>query len=148
MSRIWEPENKFKIWLEIELLAVEGWAKLGKIPKDVPAKIRKKAKFDVNRIDEIEKTVKHDVIAFLTNVAESVGEDSRFIHMGLTSSDLLDTTLAIHLKEASNIILHGLKAFSDVLKKRAYEFKDTVMIGRSHGIHAEPITFGLKLALC
>ena len=146
MSRIWEPENKFKIWIEIELLAVEGWAKLGKIPKDVPAKIRKKAKFDVNRIDEIEKTVKHDVIAFLTNVAESVGPDARYLHWGLTSSDVLDTCFSVQLRQASEIILGDLQGLLEVLKRRALEHKTTPMIGRTHGIHAEPITFGLKIA--
>lgn len=146
MSRIWEPQNKFKIWLEIELLAAEGWAKLGKIPKDIPAKIRKKAKFDVDRIDEIEKTVKHDVIAFLTNIAESVGPDARYLHWGLTSSDILDTCFSVQLRMASEIILGDMQALLDVLKRRALEHKMTPMIGRTHGIHAEPITFGLKIA--
>ncbi len=147
MANIWSVKNKYEKWLQIEIAVCEALVEKGKIPKSALENIKSNAKFDPSRIDEIEKTVKHDVIAFLTNVAEHIGEDSRYIHMGMTSSDLLDTALAIHLKEASNIILHGLKAFSDVLKKRAYEFKDTVMIGRSHGIHAEPVTFGLKLAL-
>lgn len=145
MSRIWEPENKFKIWLEIELLAAEGWVKLGKIPKEIPAKIRKKAQFDVERIDEIEKTVKHDVIAFLTNVAESVGPDARYLHWGLTSSDVLDTCFSVQLRQASGIILGDLLALLEVLKRRALEHKMTPMIGRTHGIHAEPMTFGLKI---
>jgi len=146
MTALWEPENRFKIWLEIELLAVEAWAKLGKIPKDIPAKIRKKAKFDVDRIDEIEKTVKHDVIAFLTNVNENVGADGRYLHWGLTSSDVLDTCLSVQLRQASEILLGDLQSVLEVLKKRAIEHKNTPCIGRSHGIHAEPTTFGLKVA--
>ena len=146
MSRIWEPENKFKIWLEIEILAVEGGEKLGRVPKGTVATIRKKAKFDIARIDEIEKTVKHDVIAFLTNVAESIGPEARFLHLGLTSSDVLDTCFSVQLKQASEIIIDDLKALLKVLKKRAQEHKNTPMIGRTHGIHAEPLTFGLKVA--
>jgi adenylosuccinate lyase len=146
MSRIWEPENKFKIWLEIELLAAEGWERLGRIPKGTVGAIRKKAKFDIARIDEIEKTVKHDVIAFLTNIAESVGPEARFLHLGLTSSDVLDTCFSVQLKQASEIIIQDLKALLKVLEKRAREHKKTPMIGRTHGIHAEPITFGLKVA--
>jgi len=146
MAALWEPENKFKIWLEIELLAAEAWAGLGRIPKETVATIRKKAKFDVAKIDEIEKTVKHDVIAFLTNVAESVGLDARFLHLGLTSSDVLDTCFGVQLKQAADLILEDLKSLLKVLEKRAVEFKKTPMIGRSHGIHAEPITFGLKVA--
>lgn len=146
MSSIWEPQNKFKIWLEVELLAAEAWEKLGRIPKGTVAKIRKKAAFDQNRIDDIEKTVKHDVIAFLTNVAESVGTDARYLHLGLTSSDVLDTCLAVQLKQSCDLILQDLEVLLKVVKKRALEHKMTPMIGRSHGIHAEPITFGLKLA--
>ncbi len=150
MAALWEPENRFKIWLEIELLAAEGWAKLGKIPKDIPAKIRQKIKktacFDVARIEEIEKTVKHDVIAFLTNVNENVGPEGRYLHWGLTSSDVLDTCLSVQLRQASEIILSDLEGLLEVLKRRALEHKRTPMIGRSHGIHAEPITFGLKVA--
>ena len=147
MASIWSIKNKYEKWLQIEIAVCEALAEKGEIPKSALENIKSNAKFDPSRIDEIEKTVKHDVIAFLTNVAEHVGEDSRYIHMGMTSSDLLDTALAIQLKEASAIILKDLNVLSDVLKKRAYEFKDTVMIGRSHGIHAEPVTFGLKLAL-
>jgi adenylosuccinate lyase len=146
LTAIWDPENRFKIWLEIELLAAEAWAKLGKIPKDIPDQIRKKAKFDVARIDEIEKTVKHDVIAFLTNVNENVGPDGRYLHWGLTSSDVLDTCFSVQLKQASEVLLKDLDQLLDVLKKRALEHKKTPMIGRSHGIHAEPTTFGLKVA--
>lgn len=147
MARIWEPANKFQKWLDVEIAACEAWAKLGKIPDKSLKTIVKKARFDVNRIDEIERTVKHDVIAFLTSVAEYVGPDSRFIHMGLTSSDILDTSLALLLKEAAELIIEDIEEFLEVLKVKAYEHKDTVMMGRSHGIHAEPITFGLKLAL-
>ncbi|MBI5970445.1 MAG: adenylosuccinate lyase [Deltaproteobacteria bacterium] len=147
MSRIWEPENRFRQWLCVELAACEAWGKLGRIPKKSIATIFKKARFDVARIDEIEKTVKHDVIAFLTCVAEFVGPDSRFVHIGLTSSDVLDTSLALMLREAADIIIGGIKAMMEVLKDRAYEHKNTVMMGRSHGVHAEPMTLGLKFAL-
>lgn len=146
MARIWEPENKFKIWLEVELLACEGWERLGRVPKGTAARIRKKAKFSVERIDEIEKTVQHDVIAFLTNVAESVGPESRYLHLGLTSSDVLDTCFSIQLKEAGTLLIEDLQALLKVLKTKAVKYKTTPMIGRTHGIHAEPITFGLKVA--
>jgi len=147
MGRIWEPENRFTKWLEVEIAACEGMAEEGLIPKAALENIKKKARFSVDRILEIEEETKHDVIAFLTNVAEYVGPDSRFIHMGLTSSDILDTSFAMQLKEAMTLILDGAKALMAVLKDRAFEHKQTVMIGRSHGIHAEPITFGLKLAV-
>jgi adenylosuccinate lyase len=146
MAAIWEPENRFRIWLEVEILACEAQAKLGVIPKDAPAKIRKKADFDVARIDEIEREVKHDVIAFLTSVGEYVGKESRYIHVGMTSSDVLDTSFAVQLQQASDIILAGLDRVLKALKKRALEHRNTVCIGRSHGIHAEPTTFGVKLA--
>ena len=147
MAAVWSQENKYRKWLLVETLACEAWAKLGKVPQSALANIKKKADFDPARVDEIEREVKHDVIAFLTNVAEYVGPDSRFIHMGLTSSDVLDTALAIQMKEAADIIIKDIEDLLDVLKARAYEHKDTVMIGRSHGIHAEPVTFGLKMAL-
>ncbi|MBI5892976.1 MAG: adenylosuccinate lyase [Deltaproteobacteria bacterium] len=147
MAKIWETENRFKKWLDIEVAACEAWAKLGEIPNNAVKNIRDKACFDIKRIDEIEAVVKHDVIAFLTSVAEFVGTDSRYIHKGMTSSDVLDTSLAILLKEASDLIITGIKSMMGVLKEKAFEYKDTVMIGRSHGIHAEPITFGLKMAL-
>ncbi len=146
MSRLWDARTRFEKWLEVELAACEAWAKLGRIPKKSLGNIVKKAAFDVGRIDEIEKTVKHDVIAFLTSVAEHVGPDSRYIHIGLTSSDVLDTSLALLLREAADIIIVDIKALMEVIKARAKEHKLTVMMGRSHGIHAEPITFGLKLA--
>ena len=147
MSRIWEPENRFRKWLEIEILACEAWAKLGKIPQKALDTIKARADFDMQSIDEIEKTVKHDVIAFLTSVAEFVGSDSRYIHRGLTSSDILDTSLALLLREAADLVVADIKGVMGVIKDRAFEHKHTVMIGRSHGIHAEPITFGLKMAL-
>jgi adenylosuccinate lyase len=147
MSAIWSPENRYQKWLDIEIFACEALARRGEIPKASLRKIKAKAGFDVARIDEIEKTTKHDIIAFLTSVTEKVGEDGRFIHMGLTSSDILDTSLAILLKEAAEILIEDIDQLLDVLKKKAFAYKDTVMIGRSHGIHAEPITFGLKMAL-
>ncbi|MCX5841571.1 MAG: adenylosuccinate lyase [Deltaproteobacteria bacterium] len=147
MSAIWSPENRYQKWLDIEVFACEAMARRGEIPKASLRKIKAKAGFDVARIDEIEKTTKHDIIAFLTSVTEKVGEDGRFIHRGLTSSDILDTSLAILLKEAAEILVEDIDQLLDVLKKKAFAYKDTVMIGRSHGIHAEPITFGLKMAL-
>ena len=147
IKKIWTDENKFKKWLDIELAVCEAWNKLGEIPDDALKNIKEKASFNVDRILEIEKTVKHDVIAFLTCVAEYVGEDSRFIHKGLTSSDILDTSFNLLLKEAGEILLEDLENFKNVVKERAFEHKYTVMIGRSHGIHAEPITFGFKLAV-
>ncbi|MFH1158977.1 MAG: adenylosuccinate lyase [Pseudomonadota bacterium] len=146
MTAIWEPENRFKIWLEIEMLACEAQAEIGVIPKDAPAKIRAKAKFDIKRIDEIEKVVRHDVIAFLTSVGEHVGDEARHIHLGITSSDVLDTGFSVQLKQASNLIIAGLDMLLKTLKLRVLEYKDTLCIGRSHGIHAEPTTFGMKLA--
>lgn len=147
MARIWEPENKFKKWLEVEILACEAWAMLGEIPKNALNNIKAKADFNIQRIDDIEKTVKHDVISFLTSVAEFVGHDSRYIHKGLTSSDILDTSLALLFKEAADLIVADIKKLMDAIKKQAFKHKNTVMIGRSHGIHAEPITFGIKMAL-
>jgi len=147
MTVIWSPENRYRKWLDIEILACEALALRGEIPEASLKNIREKAGFDVDRIDEIEKTTKHDVIAFLTSVAEKVGEDGRFIHMGLTSSDILDTSLAVLLCEAADIIIEDLDALLAALKRKALAHKNTPMIGRSHGIHAEPITFGLKMAL-
>jgi adenylosuccinate lyase len=147
MGSIFSDENRYAIWLEIELLACEAQADLGIIPRDSLTTIRAKAKFDLKRINEIEAEVKHDVIAFLTSVGEFVGPDSRFIHLGMTSSDVVDTALSVQMKQAGELLLQDLGALRDVLARRAKEFKTTVMIGRSHGIHAEPTTFGLKLAL-
>ncbi len=147
MRKIWSEQNKFDKWLKIEILACEALAELGKIPNSSLQNIKKKARYNIKRINQIERETKHDVIAFLTNISENVGKDSRYIHLGLTSSDVLDTALAIQLKEASNILLIDLNRLVQALKEKAFEYKDTVMIGRSHGIHAEPITFGLKMAL-
>ncbi|MDI6765566.1 MAG: adenylosuccinate lyase [Bacteroidota bacterium] len=147
MGKIWTEENKFQTWLDIEILACEAQAELGVIPKDAVRVIREKAKFDAKRIDEIEAEVKHDVIAFLTNVGEYVGPESRFIHLGMTSSDILDTGLSLQMKQSADLLLKDLSLLQNVFARRAKEFKYTVMIGRTHGIHAEPITFGLKLAL-
>jgi adenylosuccinate lyase len=147
MGAIWQDENKYRIWLEIETLAVEARAEMGDVPEEDARAIRERGSFEVERVLEIEETTKHDVIAFLTNVAEHVGEPSRHVHFGMTSSDVLDTCLAVQLKQAGEIILEELEALRDVLARRAKEFKYTITIGRSHGIHAEPTTFGLKLAL-
>lgn len=147
MGRIWEDENRFRIWLEIELLACEAKAELGSIPNEAAQAIRARAKFDAKRVLEIENEVQHDVIAFLTNVNEHVGAESRYIHDGMTSSDVLDTALAVQMKQSGELLLTGLQSLKDVLGRRAKEFKRTIMMGRTHGIHAEPITLGLKFAL-
>ncbi len=146
MVAIWEPESRFQIWLDIETYACEAQAELGVIPAAAAAAVRQKGAFEIDRIDEIERETKHDVIAFLTNLAEHVGEPARFVHQGMTSSDVLDTCLAVQLTRACDILLADLDELLTVLKRRAFEHKDTVCIGRSHGIHAEPTTFGLKLA--
>lgn len=146
MAAIFEPENRFKIWLEIETLAAEKMAQDGTVPKSVPKSLREKGAFDVARIDEIEREVKHDVIAFLTSVAEHVGEDSRYVHQGMTSSDVIDTAFSVQLSQAADILLADLDDVLSALKKRGIEHRDTLCIGRSHGIHAEPTTFGFKLA--
>jgi len=147
MGRIWEAENRYAKWLEVEIAACEAMAEENVIPREAVKNIKKKARFSVERILEIEEETKHDVIAFLTNVEEYVGPDSRYIHLGLTSSDVLDTSFALLLKEAMALIISDVKDFMAVLRERAMEHKDTVMVGRSHGIHAEPITLGLKLAV-
>jgi len=147
MGKIWTEQRKLETWLEIELLACEALSELGEIPAEAVKEIREKARFDVHRVNEIEKVTKHDVIAFLTNVGESIGPLSKYLHYGLTSSDILDTSLALLLRESSELILQDLHRFLRVLKEKAFHYKETVMIGRSHGVHAEPITFGLKMAL-
>jgi adenylosuccinate lyase len=147
MGGIWDEKNKYSIWLTIEIFACEAQAELGVIPAEAAKIIRERAKFDVSRIDTIELEVKHDVIAFLTNVGEHVGPESRYIHLGMTSSDVLDTALAMQMKQSGELLLKDLEELREILRRRAKEFKNTVMIGRSHGIHAEPTTFGLKLAL-
>jgi len=147
MAAVWEPENRFRKWLQIEIWACEAMAKMGQVPAAALRAIRKKAGFDVARIEAIEKVVKHDVIAFLTAVSEGIGPGARYLHLGLTSSDVLDTSLAMLMSEAAAILEKDLKDFLQVLKRRALEHRRTFMIGRTHGMHAEPITFGLILAL-
>ncbi len=148
MRKIWSDERKYQIWLEIETLACEAMAVLGQIPKKDAAEIRERARFSIPKIVEIEKRTNHDVIAFLENVAESVGPAARWIHQGLTSSDILDTTLAVQLTESATILLDDLKKLRIAVADKARQFKMTPMIGRSHGIHAEPITLGLNLPSC
>ncbi len=147
MGRIWSEENGFQKWLEVEILAAEGMARLGKVPKAAVARIKKNARFNVKRIREIEREVKHEIIAFLSSVAESIGDDARYLHVGMTSSDVMDTALALQFKEASALLVQDAKDLMKVLRRQAARYKWTVMIGRTHGVHAEPITFGLKLAL-
>ena len=146
MAQIWEPDNRFRIMLEVETLAAEAMEINGSIPQGVAKAIRERGKFDANRIDEIEREVKHDVIAFLTNVAEHVGDEAKFMHQGMTSSDVIDTSFAVQLQQASDLILADLDRVLAALKKRALEHQNTICIGRSHGIHGEPTTFGVKLA--
>ncbi|MGC6476445.1 MAG: adenylosuccinate lyase [Parvibaculales bacterium] len=146
MAAIWTPESRFGIWLDIETHAMDAMADLGIVPKEAAQKVREKGGFDVDRIDEIEREVKHDVIAFLTSLSEHVGPEARFVHQGMTSSDVLDTCLNVQLVRAADLLLEDMDALLAAIKKRAYEHKDTVTIGRSHGIHAEPTTFGLKMA--
>jgi len=147
MAAIWSEANRFARWLEIEILATEALARLGKVPGDVPDRIREKARVDVSRIHEIEREVHHEVIAFLRCVGESVGDDARFIHVGMTSSDVMDTALSLQLKEASEVILEDVERLLSVLHEQALRYKEMPMMGRTHGIHAEPVTFGLKMAL-
>ncbi len=146
MSAIWEAENRFRIWFEIEALACDALAMAGIIPASAAKAIREKGRFEIARIDAIEREIHHDVVAFLTNLAEHIGPEARFLHQGMTSSDVLDTCLAVQLRQASDILLADLDALLAVLKRRAFEHKTTLTIGRSHGIHAEPTTFGVKLA--
>jgi adenylosuccinate lyase len=146
MTGIWAPENRFRIWFEIEAYACEAQAALGVIPESAARAVRERGAFEVERIDAIERETHHDVIAFLTNLAEHVGPEARFVHQGMTSSDVLDTAFAVQLKEAADLLLADLDALLAALKRRAFEHKLTPTIGRSHGIHAEPTTFGLKLA--
>ncbi|MBT7641700.1 MAG: adenylosuccinate lyase [Rhodobiaceae bacterium] len=146
MTALWEAESRFSIWLEIETHAMDAMVKLGIVPAEAAKAVREKGNFDVERIDEIEREVKHDVIAFLTSLAEYVGPEARFVHQGMTSSDVLDTCLSVQLMRASDILLKDLDALLAAIKKRAMEHKMSACIGRSHGIHAEPTTFGLKMA--
>lgn len=146
MSKIWTDQNKYRIWFEIEAHACDAQVKLGVIPEQAAKDVWEKGNFEVARIDEIERTTKHDVIAFLTNLAEYVGDSSRFVHQGMTSSDVLDTCLSVQLKQAADLLLEDIDGLLEALKKRAWESKDMLCMGRSHGIHAEPVTFGLKFA--
>lgn len=146
MKRVWSDENKFNKWLQVEIAVCEAWAELGVIPREEIPKI-KKARLDLQRMDEILKVTHHDVTAFLKAIAESLGEESRYIHLGLTSSDIIDTALGLQLVEATNILEKGLDELTSVIREKAIRYKDTIMIGRTHGVHAEPTTFGLKLAL-
>ncbi|MCK4723709.1 MAG: adenylosuccinate lyase, partial [Dehalococcoidia bacterium] len=146
MKKVWADETKFDKWLQVEIAVCEAWAELGTIPREEIPKIRK-ARFDLGRFDEILKKTHHDMTAFLGSVAESLGEESRFIHLGLTSNDIIDTGLNLQLVEASDILARAIAGLIEVLKEKAVAHKKTIMIGRTHGVHAEPITFGLKLAL-
>ncbi|MBT2687769.1 adenylosuccinate lyase [Bacillus sp. ISL-47] len=147
MGAIWTEENRFQAWLEVEILACEAWAELGDIPKEDVQKIREKASFDINRIKEIEEETRHDVVAFTRAVSETLGEERKWVHYGLTSTDVVDTALSYLIKQANDILLKDLERFVEILKNKAREHKHTVMMGRTHGVHAEPTTFGLKLAL-
>jgi len=147
MGSIWTEENRFKAWLEVEILACEAWAELGVIPKEDVKKLRENASFDINRIKEIEEETKHDVVAFTRAVSETLGEERKWVHYGLTSTDVVDTALSYLLKQANEILLKDLENFIEILKNKALEHKYTVMMGRTHGVHAEPTTFGLKMAL-
>ena len=147
MGAIWTEENRFKAWLEVEILACEAWAELGEIPKDDVKKLRENASFDINRIKEIEEETRHDVVAFTRAVSETLGEERKWVHYGLTSTDVVDTALSYVLKQANEILLKDLENFVEILTNKAKEHKYTVMMGRTHGVHAEPTTFGLKLAL-
>ena len=146
VAQIWEPMNKFKIWLDIEIYAAQAMEKYNIIPKGVASKVRKKAKINIKRIDDIEKKTKHDVIAFLTSIAEVVGPEAKYLHQGMTSSDVLDTCFNLQLKQAGKFLLQDVDKLLKTLKSKSKKYKNTITIGRSHGIHAEPITFGLKLA--
>ena len=146
MVQIWEPMNKFKIWLDIEIYAAQAMEKYKIIPKGIAAKVRKKSKINIKRIDDIEKKTKHDVIAFLTSIAEKVGPEAKYLHQGMTSSDVLDTCFNLQLKQAGKILIQDIDKLLKTLKNKSKKYKNTITIGRSHGIHAEPVTFGLKLA--
>ncbi len=148
MGEIWTENNRFNAWLEVEISACEAWSELGDIPKEDVEKIREKAGFDVARINEIEQETRHDVVAFTRAVSETLGEERKWVHYGLTSTDVVDTALSYQLKQANAILLKDLENFTSILKEKAKEHKYTVMMGRTHGVHAEPTTFGLKLALC
>ena len=146
MGAIWTTENRYQAWLEVEILAVEAWAKLGDIPAEDAAKVRANASFDVEEINRLEAITHHDVVAFTRAVSESLGAEKKWVHYGLTSTDVVDTAQGYILKQANDLIRADIERFMAVLKQKAYEYQNTVMIGRTHGVHAEPTTFGLKLA--
>ncbi|MCM8830493.1 MAG: lyase family protein, partial [Candidatus Omnitrophica bacterium] len=146
MAEIWSEENKFKKWLDVEIAALEGWSSIGVIPEKAVEDIKKKVKIDIEKIQEIEKRTNHDVIAFVEQISSTVGENGRYIHYGLTSSDILDTALALILRESGNLILKDIETLIATLKEKAITLKDIVMMGRTHGVHAEPITMGFKFA--
>jgi adenylosuccinate lyase len=147
MGKLWEQQNRFQKWLDVEIAVCEAWAEMGEIPEDALKTIKEKAGFNISRIDEVEKTVKHDVIAFLASVCELVGPEARYIHKGLTSYDIVDTALSLLLKESADIIIEDLKKLLSVLREKAFKYKNAPCMGRSHGVHAEPMTFGLKFTL-
>ena len=147
MGRIWSDENKYQKWLQVELLVCEAWASLGRIPQEALEQIKAKARVDPRRIEELEQVTRHDVAAFVMQLEEAVGEAGRYIHMGLTSYDIVDTSLSLLLREAAQLILEDLDQLLEAVKEKAYQYRDTVMMGRTHGVHAEPITFGLKMAI-
>ncbi|RLA97714.1 MAG: adenylosuccinate lyase [Deltaproteobacteria bacterium] len=147
MGRIWSDENKYQKWLQVELLVCEAWASLGRIPQEALEQIKAKARVDPGRIEELEQVTRHDVAAFVMQLEEAVGEAGRYIHMGLTSYDIVDTSLSLLLREAAQLILEDLDQLLEAVKEKAYQYRDTVMMGRTHGVHAEPITFGLKMAI-
>lgn len=147
MEQVWSEENKYKIWLDIEIAACKAWSQLGKIPADQVEKIEKNVRLDVDRIKEIEKVTRHDILAFVEGINETLGNESKYIHMGLTSSDVKDTALAVQMKQAVELIIEDLSKLKDKLAKDAVEHKETTMIGRTHGVHGEPVTWGLKLAV-
>ncbi len=147
MAELWSPKNRFQKWLDIEILACEAWNKIGVIPDEALEKIKKKANFSIERIEEIEAVVKHEVIAFIQSVSEFVGPEAKYIHMGMTSSDVIDTAFALLLREAADFIIEGIDKLMEAIKQKAFLYKNTPMIGRTHGVHAEPITFGLKMAM-
>ncbi|MGX6486838.1 MAG: lyase family protein, partial [Aerococcus sanguinicola] len=146
MGQVWSDDNRYQCWLEVEILAAEAWAELGEIPKEDVEKIRAKATFDIDRIQEIEAQTRHDVVAFTRCVSESLGEERKWVHYGLTSTDVVDTAQGYQLKQANDIIRQDLAWFLEILKEKAQKYKHTVCMGRTHGVHAEPTTFGLKMA--
>jgi adenylosuccinate lyase len=147
MGALWSEEHKYQTWLQVEILACEAWAELGEIPRDAARQIKEKARIDMKRIDEIERETKHDVAAFVNQLEETVGEAGKYIHFGLTSYDIVDTALSLRLREAAQIIIADIDDLMEAIREKALEHKETIMIGRTHGVHAEPITFGLKMAL-